>query len=151
MRIPPVAAHAARIRELARAHDPVLVEGAGGVLVRLDTAGGTVLDLAADLARDHPVRVVLVTRLDLGTLNHTELAVGALRSHGLEPGLVLGSVPAELDQAERCNLAELPRVTGAPVLGSLPAGAGNLPPDRFRRLAPTWFTPDSRSRCDLTR
>ncbi|GAA3360505.1 dethiobiotin synthase [Saccharopolyspora gregorii] len=138
--IPPVAAHAARIRELARAHDQVIVEGAGGVLVRLDTAGGTVLDLAAELARDHPVRVVLVTRLGLGTLNHTELAVGALRSRGLDPVLVLGSVPAELGQAERCNLAELPRVTGVPVVGALPASAGNLPPGRFRHLVPTWFT-----------
>ena len=47
--IPPVREHADRIRVLAEFHDTVIVEGAGGLLVRLDTEGGTLLDLAAEL------------------------------------------------------------------------------------------------------
>ena len=44
---PPVAEYADRVRVLAESHDTVLVEGlSGGVLVRLDTEGGTILDLA---------------------------------------------------------------------------------------------------------
>ncbi|RKT87450.1 8-amino-7-oxononanoate synthase/dethiobiotin synthetase [Saccharopolyspora antimicrobica] len=139
--IPPVGAHAARVRELARKHDTVVVEGAGGLLVRLDTSGGTLLDLAADLARDHPVRIYVVTRIGLGTLNHTELTVGALRSRGLEPaGLVLGAVPDELGLAEQCNRTELPRVTGVPVVAAFPDGAGSLAPERFRERVGTWLS-----------
>ena len=43
--------YADRIRVLAEFHDTVVVEGAGGLLVRLDTDGGTLLDLAAELGR----------------------------------------------------------------------------------------------------
>jgi len=138
--IPPVAEYADRIRELARHHDTVVVEGAGGLLVRLDLDGGTILDLAAGLAETLPVEVVVVTAAGLGTLNHTELTVGALRARGLEPaGLVVGSWPAEPGLAETCNLDDLPRVTGVPVIGVLPAGVGSLAREDFSAQAPRWL------------
>jgi dethiobiotin synthetase len=131
--IPEVAWYAERVRELAAARSSVLVEGSGGLLVRLDRRGGTLLDLAADLARDQRVRVLVVTRLGLGTLNHTELTVAALRSRGIEPaGLILGSVPSGPDLAEQRNRVELPRVTGVPIVLEIPDGAGSLPPGDFR-------------------
>jgi hypothetical protein len=84
----------------------VIVEGAGGLLVRLDTDGGTLLDLAAGLPRSG-VEVEVVRRdvgAGLGTLNHTELTVEALRSRGIEPaGLVIGSWPAEPEAAQTCR------------------------------------------------
>lgn len=136
VRIPPVSEHADRIRVLAESHDTVLVEGAGGVLVRLDTEGGTILDLAAELE----AQVVVVTSVALGTLNHTELTVAALRARGVEPtGLVIGSWPDPPGLAETCNLEDLPRVTGVPLLGSIPAGAGALTRDEFAAQAPMWF------------
>lgn len=139
--IPPVADYAERIRDLARDHDTVIVEGAGGLLVRLDTDGGTLLDLAAELAETLPVEVVVVTAAGLGTLNHTELTVGALRARGLEPaGLVVGSWPAEPGLAETCNLDDLPRVTGVPVIGVVPAGVGVLAREDFVAQASGWFT-----------
>ena len=58
--IPPVAEYADRIRVLTEFHDTVLVEGAGGLLVRLDSDGGTLLDLAAGLTGSVPVEVVVV-------------------------------------------------------------------------------------------
>lgn len=131
--VPPVSEHTARIRDLAARYDTVLVEGAGGLLVRLDTAGGTLLDLAAELAADLAVRVLVVARAGLGTLNHTELTVAALRARGIEPaGLVIGSWPPEPGLAERCNRDDLPRVTGVPLVGVLPSGVGSLDPARFR-------------------
>lgn len=137
--IPPVAEYADRIRVLAATHDTVLVEGAGGLLVRLDTEGGTLLDLAADLSRDLPVEVIIVTRPGLGTLNHTELTVSALRSRGLEPaGLVIGSWPAAPDLAETCNREDLPRVTGVPLLAVVPAGAGALTRGEFCARSLEW-------------
>ena len=144
VRIPRVTEHADRIGALSDQHDTVLVEGAGGLLVRLDTEGGTLLDLASALAERLPagvrLDVVVVCRAGLGTLNHTELTVGALRTRGLEPaGLLIGSWPAEPGLAERCNREDLPRVTGLPVLAVLPEGAGVLDPDRFVAAAPGWF------------
>lgn len=134
--LPPVAAYASRIRDLAQVHRTVIVEGAGGLLVRLDSAGGTLLDLAADLVAE----VVVVAAAGLGTLNHTELTVAALRSRGLEPaGLVIGSWPASPDLAERCNLEDLPRVTGVPLLAAVPEGAGALPAGEFAAAVPGWF------------
>lgn len=134
--VPSVAEHTRRVRGLAERYDRVLVEGAGGLLVRLDTDGGTLLDLAADLGAE----VVVVVSAGLGTLNHTELTVGALRARGLEPaGLVIGSWPADPGLAETCNREDLPRVSGVPVVATIPAGAGDLGGEEFRRLAPSWF------------
>ncbi|GAB3769362.1 dethiobiotin synthase [Nocardioides ginsengisegetis] len=140
VRIPPVAEYADRIRVLAEFHDTVVVEGAGGLLVRLDTDGGTILDLAAELAETLPVEVVVVAGPQLGTLNHAELTVGAIRARGLEPaGVVIGAWPAEPGLAERCNAEDLPRVTGLPVLATIPAGVGTLDREAFREQSPTWF------------
>lgn len=118
-------------RDLAGGHDLVLVEGAGGLLVRL--AGcSTVADVAGGL--DAPVLVV--TAAGLGTLNHTALTTEALAGRGLRcAGLVIGSWPDAPDLAERCNLADLSAVAGAPLLGRLPAGAGELAPPEFLAAA----------------
>ncbi len=138
--IPTVADHAHAIRHLLTDHGSVIVEGAGGLLVRLDTEGGTLLDLATDLAKRETVAVYVVARAGLGTLNHTALTVDALRHAGLEPaGLILGSWPTAPDQAEGLNRTELSRVTGVPLVAVIPEGAGDLPADDFRAAAPTWF------------
>jgi dethiobiotin synthase len=121
--------------------DFVLVEGSGGVLVRLDTSGGTLLDIGRRLEqRGAAVRALVVTTLALGTLNHTELTLSAIRAAGLRAaGLAIGSRPSELGLAEECNLTELPRVTELPVLAEVPAGAGVLEQAAFRSAAPVWF------------
>ena len=125
--IPPVAAYAPTISALTSENDLVLVEGAGGLLVRLDTDGGTLLDLAdALLAGGVPTSFVVVTAAGLGTLNHTELTVAALRARGHEPdGLIIGSWPGDPGLAERCNRIDLPRVTGVPLLFGIPEGIDN--------------------------
>lgn len=141
--IPPVTDYADRIHALAQSHDLVLVEGAGGLLVRLDTDGGTLLTLADSLRDRHPdaaASFVVVAAAGLGTLNHTELTVNALRTRGFETaGLVVGSWPSSPGLAEVCNLDDLPRITGVPILGVLPDGAASLEPARFAALAPDWF------------
>ncbi|GHG49524.1 dethiobiotin synthase [Streptomyces griseocarneus] len=125
-------------RELAASHDLVLVEGAGGLLVRLDEAGATLAD-AAGLLR---APVLVVAQAGLGTLNTTTLTAEALRARGLTcAGVVIGSWPTAPDLAMRCNVADLPRSAGAPLLGAVPEGAGTLPPEDFRAVAPTWLAP----------
>ncbi|MEN3586513.1 dethiobiotin synthase [Streptomyces sp. ZYX-F-203] len=136
---------AAAASELAEGHDLVLVEGAGGLLVRLDAEGGTLADVAGLLRAP----VLVVTQAGLGTLNATELTARELRSRGLElPGLVIGSWPEPADLAARCNLVDLPDVTGAPLLGAVPAGAGELAPAAFRAAAADWLAPRLGGRWD---
>ncbi|MFE1914090.1 dethiobiotin synthase [Streptomyces anandii] len=131
--------------ELAAEHDLVLVEGAGGLLVRFDEEGGTLAD-AAELLR---APVLVVAQAGLGTLNTTELTVRELRRRELDPlGVVIGSWPAEPDLASRCNLADLPQMAGAPLLGALPEGAGSLAPGGFRAAAPDWLAPRLNGRWD---
>ena len=138
--IPSVRQYADRIRALAGSVDMVVVEGAGGLLVRLDADGGTLLDLAALLVEAGvPVEVVVVAAAGLGTLNHTELTVDALRGRGVPvAGLVVGAWPAEPGLAERCNLEDLQRI--APLLAVVPDGAGALGPAGFVAAAPSWFS-----------
>ncbi|MCY0938009.1 dethiobiotin synthase [Streptomyces sp. H34-S4] len=123
-------------RELALTHDLVLVEGAGGLLVRFDEAGHTL----ADAARLLGAPVLIVAPAGLGTLNSTALTAEALRARSLtSPGVVIGSWPAEPDLAARCNLADLPSVSGLPLLGAVPAGAAALTPAAFRASASGWI------------
>ncbi len=129
---------AERAAKLATEHDLVLVEGAGGLLVRFDAAGGTLADAAALLSAP----VLVVAPAGLGTLNATELTARELRGRGLDvTGVVIGSWPGEPDLAARCNLVDLPAVAGAPLLGAVPAGVGALAPAGFRASAPQWLAP----------
>jgi dethiobiotin synthetase len=112
--------------------DLVLVEGAGGLLVRLDDLGGTLADVAAGLAAP----VVLVASSGLGVLNTAALTAEALARRGIPLlGTVLGAHPEHPDLAERTNVDDLPRVTGAPLLGVLPAGLGGSDRDTFLAAA----------------
>lgn len=128
---------ARRLRALD-ASDPdriLLVEGAGGILVRLGEHW-TLADLAGEL--DAPV--IVVTTLGLGSLNAAELTVRCALDRGLRVlGLVGGSLPASPDLATGLNVAELPVVTGVPLLGCVPAGAGELTAGDFAAVAAQAF------------
>ncbi|MFD8207783.1 dethiobiotin synthase [Streptomyces sp. NPDC059695] len=124
-------------RKLADAHDLVLVEGAGGLLVRFDEEGGTLADAAALLGAP----VLVVAPAGLGTLNSVALTAEALRARGIEQlGVVVGSWPDAPDLAARCNLVDLPQAAGAPLLGAVPEGSGALDPAEFRAAAGGWLT-----------
>ncbi|MEV6365236.1 dethiobiotin synthase [Nocardia asteroides] len=117
----------------------VLVEGAGGLLVRMGEF--TLLDLAQKLGAP----VLVVAAAGLGTLNHSELTTRTLAAAGVPcAGLVIGSWPADPDLAARCNRDDLPRVTETRLVGTLPEGAGQWDRARFTAAAPGWFAPDWR-------
>ncbi|CAD5924680.1 dethiobiotin synthase [Streptomyces cyaneofuscatus] len=125
--------------KLATEHDLVLVEGAGGLLVRFDDEGGTL----ADAARLLSAPVLVVAPAGLGTLNATALTAEALRARGLEClGVVVGSMPDRPDLASRCNIEDLPVAAGAPLLGAVPAGAGALAGADFAAGATGWLAPE---------
>jgi len=125
------------IRRLDAEHDLTLVEGAGGLLVRLGANGFTLADVAAALGAP----AVIVAAAGLGTLNHTALTAAALRSAGVVcAGVVIGSWPAAPDLAARCNLEDLPDVAGAPILGAIPAGSGAVGAAEFAHGAARWLS-----------
>lgn len=138
--LPPLTAAdaAGMVEKLGHDYDLVLVEGAGGLLVRMDDAGGTL----AEVARLVAAPVLVVAAAGLGTLNATELTTEALRHRGLAcPGAVVGRWPAAPDLAARCNLADLPATARVPLLGAVPEGAGGYGPEAFGAAARGWLAP----------
>ncbi|WP_435130707.1 dethiobiotin synthase [Actinacidiphila sp. bgisy144] len=124
--------------KLSAVHDVVLVEGAGGLLVRYDEQGSTLADAAALMHAG----VLLVAPAALGTLNATALTAEALRARRVSClGVIIGSWAAEPGLVERCNVADLPESAGAPLLGALPQGAAALSPADFRTAARDWLAP----------
>jgi dethiobiotin synthetase len=97
--LPPLSlAQAARsIRKLALDRALVLVEGAGGLLVRYDEDGATL----ADLARELGAPALVVADPALGTLNHTALTLESMALRGVDlAGIVLGSWPYPSGRAD---------------------------------------------------
>ncbi len=71
------------------AHENLIVEGAGGVLVPINSA-----QLITDLMHHLALPVILVSRTSLGTINHTLLSIAALRVAHLDlRGVVLCGKP----------------------------------------------------------
>ena len=110
------------VQRLSSTYDLVVVEGAGGLLVRYDEDGTTLADLARDLDAD----VLVVTEPGLGTLNATALTLESMANRGLRlGGLVIGSWPDAPGLAERSNVRDLEMLVAGRLVGALPAGAGD--------------------------
>ncbi|NJB86290.1 dethiobiotin synthetase [Lewinella marina] len=89
---------------------PLLVEGAGGLLVPLNETD-CMIDLAARLG----LPVILVSRHYLGSINHTLLSLEVLKGRGMElAGIVFSG--GENPESERI----ITQLSGAPVLARLP-------------------------------
>ena len=100
-------------------HD-LLVEGAGGLLAPLTSDRQTL----AELLPQWELPALLVTRPDLGTLNHTALTVRVARAAGIRLlGLVLNTPEPVADSlAVRTAAAELVACTGIPLLARVAHG-----------------------------
>jgi dethiobiotin synthetase len=106
---------------LAARHDFIIVEGAGGLMVPL--AGGL---LTADLINHLGLPIIVVTRPNLGTINHTLLTTFSARQLGIEvAGVIINDYPATPDSAEEYAPHLLGSLSGAPLLGVFPHIGGN--------------------------
>jgi dethiobiotin synthetase len=97
-------------------HGPVVVEGAGGLFVPLDSSHD-VIDLVSTLR----LPVLLVARAGLGTLNHTALSLEALAARDIPVAAVLlsRSTPSR-DPSERDNATLIAERHGVRVLAPVP-------------------------------
>jgi len=101
---------------LTARHDVVIVEGAGGLLVPI-TEGF----FYADLIRAWNAPVIVVSRLTLGTINHTLLTCSHLRSIGAKVlGVILNDTEGAGDIASQTNPAMLRKYLDVPLLGVFP-------------------------------
>jgi adenosylmethionine-8-amino-7-oxononanoate transaminase/dethiobiotin synthase len=102
---------------LSRTAAVLLMEGAGGALVPLDSHH-TLLDAAARLG----AAVVVVGRAGLGGINHAALTLRAVSDAGLEClGFVLSDPAGEADTPALVeNATWITRLTGARHLGTVP-------------------------------
>ena len=114
--------------QLTGNHQKVVVEGVGGWLVPL--APGL---LAADIAKQWQLPVILVVGLRLGCLNHALLSARMIEADGCR---LLGWIGNCIDPAMAAldeNLATLRELLPAPCLGMLPHGMA--PDQAANRLA----------------
>jgi dethiobiotin synthetase len=112
----------AELLAAAGAHELVVCEGVGGLLVPI-TPGYLVRDLAVDLA----LLVVIAARPGLGTINHTLLTVEGARAAGLRvASVVITPWPAEPTPMEQSNRATIERLGKVPVSGLSPTTPGAL-------------------------
>jgi dethiobiotin synthetase len=104
-----------RVDEKRRFFSPLVIEGAGGLLVPV-----TPQKMVADVVRELGCRLLLVARAGLGTINHTLLSLEALRHRKIEPlGVVLvdaGLPSAEQDLVDE-NIDAIQRFGGVRVAG----------------------------------
>jgi dethiobiotin synthetase len=133
-----LAASGKQLMELA-AERLVIVEGAGGLLVRYDSTGATLADLAVSVHSS----ILVVASAALGTLNHTALTLEAIRRRDLPLwGVIIGSWPQEPDDVSLSNIADLETISGLPLRGVLPAGCAALDRTTFAVVARNGLTPE---------
>ncbi len=95
---------------------PLLVEGAGGLLVPL--APGV---LMSDIVVRCDLKLLVVAPLGLGTLNDTQLTVRAARAEKISiAGIVLNDLTGESTRATRRNPSAIEELCDAPLLGVFP-------------------------------
>jgi dethiobiotin synthetase len=97
-------------------HEIALVEGAGGLLVPIDSRT-TMSDLALRLG----LPVLLVARTSLGTINHTLSSIEICEQRGLDLlGVVLSHATGRLSDADAANLGVLREILGDRLIGEVP-------------------------------
>lgn len=102
---------------LQKKYDPLLVEGVGGITAPL-WEDYLLVDFMVELG----LPVIIITRPNLGTINHTVLTVEYARGRGLQvAGIIFNGWNEEkVGILEQSNEEYISRLTGVPILGKFP-------------------------------
>jgi dethiobiotin synthetase len=119
-----------RLRKLQSQHEIILVEGAGGLMVPL-----TERYYNADLITDLKAEVIIVSRLGLGTINHTLLTINEAKRRKLKIGGIVfcQTKPGGKSLPESTNPREIEKLSGIKVLGTIPYFKSSTSPNILRR------------------
>ncbi len=105
-----------KFESLCDKHEFVIVEGAGGLMAPV--SGGI---LVADIARQMQIPLMIVSRPDLGTINHTFLTVFAAQQMQLPvAGYLINRMPGNPDTACKTAPHTMASLISADLLGVLP-------------------------------
>jgi dethiobiotin synthetase len=108
------------ICELRSRPGPLLVEGAGGLLVPLGPGARM-----SDVARRCGLDILIVAPLGLGTLNDTQMTVRVARDEGLAiAGIILNDLTGTESPSARRNPSAIEELCDAPLLGVFPHISG---------------------------
>lgn len=104
-------------RKLSKRHSLMLVEGAGGIMVPI-----TGRLLMAGLAKMFNLKLLVVARPGLGTINHTLLTVAYARTENIDiAGIIINGYREKgASPAEKMNPALIEELSGIPVIGIIP-------------------------------
>ena len=102
--------------KLLKAHDILIIEGAGGILVPIRNNF-----FFLDLVKRWDVPVLIVSRLGLGTINHTLLTYARCKREGIRVvGVILNNSEGRDDIAAKTNPSILQKYLDDPILGIFP-------------------------------
>ncbi len=106
-----------KIREIISKYEsPTFIEGAGGLLVPIFRDYFMI-----DLAKDFADKIILVSPLRLGMINHTLLSIEAIKRRGLTiAGIILNDNDENDDIAKRTNFDILKELVNDEILGVVP-------------------------------
>jgi dethiobiotin synthetase len=103
-------------QSLLKKHEILFVEGAGGILVPIRKDFFFV-----DLIKRWNVPVIVVSRLGIGTINHTLLTTRYLKQEGIRVvGVILNDSDSRNDPSKKSNPEILARYLDVPLLGVFP-------------------------------
>lgn len=129
--------------ELRKNYEPVIVEGVGGITAPL-WQNYLLVDFMVELG----LPVIVVTRPNLGTINHTVLTIEYARSRGLEvAGIIInGWNEREVGILEKSNEEYMTRLTGVPIVGKFPyspgISTGTITPEELAELGEKYLQMD---------
>jgi len=108
--------------KLSKRHDLIIVEGAGGIMVPVQSKYFTI-----DLLKELNLPLLVVARPGLGTLNHTLLTLEVAKNRGIEVAGVIINCSSKIknDASVRTNPEVIKRSGGVPVLGKVPYFVNN--------------------------
>ena len=121
-----------KFKILQSRHDIMLVEGVGGLLVPITPRYNV-----SDLILETELPLIIVSRLRIGTLNHTLLTINAAKQKGLKiKGIILNQQGSgELRNVEKQQGKLIEEFSGIPTLGTCPY-LGNLSLKRIQESLP---------------
>ena len=110
----------ASFRNLMDKYDFLIVEGCGGFLVPI-----TSNYMISDLARDMKLPIIVVTRVGLGSINHTLLTLDHARRSGIKViGVIINKTSRNIQMSEKTNPQIIKTFGKVPILGIVPYASG---------------------------